>query len=508
MKKILITSRPWEKRVAIIDQNLLFNVFFDSKVSNRLERSFFKGKVVKVLKGVQSSFVQIDQPKAGFLHVSEIDRDMAFRKINGEEEIEDDSLNNENKEKNNFKEIDISNILKENDDILVQVSKEPINEKGAKLTTCFTLPGRFVVLMPNIPKIAISKKIVDPEERRRLKEIVFSFLPETAGCIIRTTCEGRKDSEIIQDLRYLFEVWEEIQKKFKEAKSEECIYKDIDLTKQVIRDHLDESVENIICDDEETYKSVLNFIEKVAPEFSHRVSLYKEKQPLFEYFNVEKQIQQALQSRVDLESGGSIIIESTEAMTVIDVNTARYSGSTKLEETILKTNLEAAKEIVRQLRLRNVGGLVVIDFIDMATATNKNKLFSFFEKALKEAGDKSQSVVLKISEFGLVQMTRKRTGKTLSQHLKECCKDCNGTGSIKSLPTKIYEVFRTLEKFINSKNYNDYKGCFIIVNRFLASYIIDLEYETLLSLEKKYGLNFVVKECEETEKSYDFEFFV
>ena len=209
-----------------------------------------------------------------------------------------------------------------------------------------------------------------------------------------------------------------------------------------------------------------------------------------------------------MQSGGSIIIESTEAMTVVDVNTGRYSGKTKLEDTILNTNLDAAKEIVRQLRLRNVGGLVVIDFIDMATSTNKNKLFSFFEKVLKENGDKSQSVVLKISEFGLVQMTRKRTGKTLRQQLTECCDNCNGSGVFKSISTKVFEVLRNLEKFIFLKNnYKTYKGCFILTDKTVASYIIDKEYDSLLYLEKKYNLNIVIKEDEKMIKSYDFEFF-
>jgi len=503
MKKILITSRPWEKRIAIIQNKLLQSIYFDSKSSFRLEKSFFKGQVAKILPGVQTAFVDIGQEKAGFLHISEIDRDLAFKKMNGfdNDEIEDETSG---RTYSHNREVNISSIFKQGEYILVQVSKEPINEKGAKLTTCFTLPGRFIVLMPNISKVGISKKIIDPSERKRLKDAVLSVLPENAGCIIRTTCEGKKDEEIIQDLKYLLDIWNNIQKKFKEEQKQTQIYQDIDLTLQIVRDHLDESVESIICDNQETYNTINKFIGQVATEYLNRSFFYNEKISLFESYEVETQIQKSLQSKVTLDNGGSIIIDSTEAMTVIDVNTAKFVGSTNLEDTLFKTNMEAAKEIVRQLKLRNIGGLIVIDFIDMMHSSNKNKLFSYFEKTLKEE-DKSQSVLLKISEFGLVQMTRKRSGKTLRHQLLDHCEHCNGTGMTKTFSTRTYELFRALDRFIlkNDNKLSEYVN--IIIDSNLAKYIIEIEYDTLLFFEKKYKIRPIIKQDDSIGSNYHFE---
>lgn len=385
----------------------------------------------------------------------------------------------------------------------MQVSKEPINEKGAKLTTCFTLPGRFVVLMPNIPKIGISKRISDPVERKRLKDLVLSVLPETAGCIIRTTCDGKPDEEIAQDIKYLLAIWNTIQERYAAAASQERIHSDIDITLQVIRDHLDEGIDKIICDDQCTHRNIYNFVKDVIPEFSYKVQLYNDRTPLFEAYGIENQLQQALQAKVELHSGGSIVVDSAEAMTVIDVNTGRYIGATKLEETLFKTNMEAAAEIVRQLKLRNIGGLIVIDFIDMASAGNRHKLFTFFEQTLRQH-DKSQSVVLKISEFGLVQMTRKRSGKTLRQNLTEQCTSCHGMGVVKALSARAYELLRALEKFIETNR----KGieCLIATPPAIATYLIDVEYNALLSIEKQYKVKIVVRGNEDLCRLYHFEF--
>lgn len=504
MKKILITVRSWETRVALTYNDLLQNIYFDSRALKNLEKSFFKGVVAKVLPGVQTAFIDIKQERAGFLHISEIDRDLAFKKIkidDDEDEIEEESTHNRH---HNVREIDISKILKQNDPILVQVSKEPINERGAKLTTCFMLPGRFVVLMPNIPKVGISKRISDVNQRKRLKDLVLSVLPEQTGCIIRTTSDGISEEDIIQDIKYLLEVWNEIQEKFKTAPNETCLYQDINLYLQIIRDHLDNSVEKIVCDDKDVYDDICNFVKKIAPDLRSRVIYHKEPTPLFEYYNIEKQIQNALHSKVELPSGGSIVIDKTEAMTVIDVNTGRFVGATKLEDTLLKVNMEAAFEIVRQLKIRNIGGLIVIDFIDMVQSQNRHKLFNYFEQTLKDY-DKSQSVVLKISEFGLVQMTRKRTGKTLTQQLLQPCPTCHGIGEIKSLPTRVYELFKNLEHFLNSKNLQYSKELLLIVTPQIAEYLMEYEYNSLIAFEKIYKIKIKTRGEENFAKLYHFE---
>lgn len=481
MKQILINRSPWQNRIAITREGRLQNIYFDTPTDTSLERSFFKGIVTKVLPGIQTAFVDIGQERAGFLHISEIDRELALKRMaSGDEEIEEDESTKKIPIK---RELDINKILREGEAILVQVSKEPIHEKGAKLTTCFTLPGRFSVLMPNIPRIGISKKIEDPEERQRLRAILRENLPEGMGAIIRTTSENKGKSEIIGDLKYLTNTWNDIQKKFKDTEPEQKVYEDIDPVLQAVRDHLDNDVEQVICDNKEDESRIYRFVKQIATDHAHKIRHFREPIPLFEHYGLEKQIEQALNRKVFLKSGGSIIIESTEAMTVIDVNTGKYTGKNNLEDTILKTNLEAAGETVRQLRLRNIGGLIVIDFIDMNNRDNRQKLYNFFEKTLRER-DKFQSVVLRLSEFGLVQMTRKRSGKTLIQELTNLCPTCRGNGFIKSIQTETFDILRSVKEMLERKALSG--DITLQVHPRVADYLIETEYNAILLLEKNY----------------------
>lgn len=480
MKKILISVSPWQTRVAILWDDRLQNIYFSSPSAQGLERSYFKGIITKVLPGIQTAFVDIGQERAGFLHISEVDRELALQRMSSSLDLEDE---NQETTRSIRPMMDISKIFREGEAVLVQVSKEPVYEKGAKLTTCFTLPGRFIVLMPNIPRIAISKKIENREERSRLRDLLRSNLPEGMGCIIRTTSDGRKEKEILQDLRFLLDQWDTIQKRFEQAEPRECIQQDLTLALRSVRDYLDDDVEKIITDNKETQQEIYKFVKHVAPEHTQKITYYDGQQELFEKFNVDKQLEEALAQKVHLRSGGSIIVETTQAMTVIDVNTGRYIGKADLEETILQTNLEAAEEIVRQLRLRNIGGLIVIDFIDMAHASNRQKLFKYFDKTLKER-DKYQSVVLRLSEFGLVQMTRKRVGKTLLQELGITCPTCQGLGSIKSIRTLCYELLPKIEYELKSKKLRG--PISVSINPDMFGYIVDHEYNSVLSLEKQY----------------------
>lgn len=482
MKKIIINDNPWQIRIAIITDGKLQNIYFSAPTHEVLERAYFKGSVTKILPGIQTAFIEFGQQKAGFLHISEIDRELAMQKIS--RQLEDDE--DEPKiEKKITQRRDISKILKENEPILVQVSKEPVYEKGAKLTTCFTLPGRFIVLMPNIPRIGVSKKIEDRDERIRLKTIIRKHLPEGMGAIIRTTSEGRAEKDLILDLQYLVQEWHMIEKKFASAKVGEKIHQDLPLVLQIVRDHLDSDVQAIITDSKQSQNELYKFAKQIAPEFAHVIQSYNDTINIFATYGIEKQIEQALKKKVSLKSGGSIIIESTEAMTVVDVNTGRFIGKTNLEDTILKTNLEAAEEIVQQLKLRNIGGLIVIDFIDMAIAANRQKVFLFFEKILKER-DKFQSVVLKISEFGLVQMTRKRSGKTLVQQLTTDCPDCHGSGFIKSYQTESYAILRAIRDEIGTVSTG--KKIEIHLHPSIFQYITSVEYNAILTLENNYNI--------------------
>jgi len=477
MKKIIINYTSWQTRIAITHDDKLENIYFSGQET--LERAFFKGKVIKVLPGIQTAFVDIGQDRAGFLHISEIDRDLAIERMGKSVQMEDDDSTAIKKTSTSHR--DISKILKEGDPILVQVCKEPVYEKGAKLTTCFTLPGRFIVLMPNIPRIGVSKKIVDFQERNRLKDLVKKQLPDGMGCIIRTTAAEQGEKEISKDLKYLLKTWNIITKHFARGKVADCLHEDLDLSLQIVRDFLDDNVEVIITDDKSNQADIYQFIKVVGPEHAQKVKLYTGEDPIFDFFDVETQIEETLAKKVDLKSGGSLIVETTEAMTVIDVNTGKFVGKKNLEDTILKTNIEAAEEVARQLRLRNIGGLIVIDFIDMAVHANRQKLFQFFEKILRER-DKFQSVVLKVSEFGLVQMTRKRSGKTLLHQLTDNCPECLGSGHVKSIQTESFAILRDLKHALAIEHF---EGDIVIgLNSLMFDHITTVSYDAILEFEK------------------------
>jgi ribonuclease G len=491
MKKILINQKPWETRVAIIRNNRLQNVYLSSNTSKYLERSFFKGVVTKVLPGIQTAFVDIGQEKAGFLHISEMDFSLALSRMDENLEIDDESSEKEvvapkRRTQNNM---DMGKILTEGETILVQVSKEPVYEKGAKLTRCFTLPGRFIVLMPNIPRIGISKKIENPVERQQLKAELKSLLPTGMGAIIRTSAGGHSIKEIKKDVNYLINTWHEIEASYKKAENTELLHEDLPVSLRTVRDNLDDQVELVITDSQENQTQLVKFVKEIAPELLYKIKYYSGPPELFDFYNIESQINDALKRKVHLKSGGSIIIETAEAMTVVDVNTGKFIGKANQEDTILKTNMEAAEEISRQLRLRNIGGLIVIDFIDLQNYANKQKLLEHFEKSLKEY-DRFQSVVLKISEFGLVEMTRKRSGKTLMRQLTKECPTCEGTGQIRSDRAICYKILRKIEDEI--AQIKDAKIVNLFLHPDIFHYLSSIEYDTILNLEKSNKLEITV----------------
>jgi ribonuclease G len=490
MKKILVNIEPWESRVAVLRDDHLENIYFSSATDNVIEKAFFKGTVIKVFPGIQTAFVEIGQERAGFLHISEVDRDLAVNTIEGADQLDvihDNAIDGDDQviAPRRYNKASISEIFKEGQEVLVQVSKEPVGEKGAKLTTCFTLPGRFLVLMPNIGRIGISKKIASSQERQRLRDILETNLPAGMGAIIRTSAENASEDEVTKDIQFLLKDWNGIVEKYKTALSKTKIYEEVDISLRVVRDHLDHSVESIITDSKINQERIYNYLKNVAPEFKYKVMLHDGASKIFDLYKIDEQIDKALWKKVYLKSGGSIIIESTEAMTSIDVNTGRFTGKNNLEDTILKTNLEAAREIVRELHLRNIGGLIVIDFIDMHDLKNRQKLVEQFEKHLKEY-DKFQSVVLAVSEFGLVQMTRKRSGKTLQRQLTEPCSNCKGSGIVKSARAESYEVLRAIDEKLKSQ---PAKGVVMLsVHPEIFDFISSVEFNSILALEGKFGI--------------------
>jgi ribonuclease G len=500
MKKILINENPWETRVAIVRDSTLENLFLGQSTDTELERAFFKGKIIKVLPGIQTAFVDIGQERAGFLHISEIDHDLAINRIMGTDQDEENKeTDDEPKPKVSSEKLDIAKILHEGEDLLVQVSKEPVDEKGAKLKTCFTLPGRFVVLTPNIPRIGVSKKIEDRVERARLKEFIAKHLPQGMGAVIRTSAEGKSDDEIQKDLNFLISDWNNILNVYAKATPKTKIHQDVSIALQVVRDHLDEDIDEIVTDNKENHAEIYKYLSKVAPEHKYKVKTLTDVTDIFERFNIDQQIKEALQKKVTLKSGGSIIIETTEALTVIDVNTGKFTGKGNLEDTILKTNLEAAKEIVLQLKLRNIGGLIVIDFIDMNNPKNRSKLVHFFEQMLKEL-DKFQSVVLQVSEFGIVQMTRKRSGKTLMRQLTDVCYACHGLGRLPSVRAESYKILRMLKLQLQQKKFIQ-KKLFFEVNQAVFEFVSSIEFNSILELEREFSVSITLNSNNQIERN-------
>ncbi len=487
----MISNEPWQVRAAVTEGDLLTEIQFQASGDVELERSFFKGKIQRILPGIQTAFVDINCKKAGFLHITEIDRSCAYQRLlTGQDLEESEDLGVP--EKTFAGTSDISNIFTEGQEVLVQVIKEPISEKGAKLSTCFTIPGKFCVLMANIPHIGVSRKIENREERNRLKEIATACLEQDMGAIIRTTAEGRSDLDIQRDLNYLIATWKEIQERFKKAKVGEKIYQDIPISLRMIREYLDDQTAEVLFDNQQDLEATKTFLKKFMPEQISKVKLYNGKTPFFEHFGVDKQIEELLDSKVILKSGGSLVIESTEAMTVIDVNTGRFVGNKKLEDTVFKTNMEAAEEIVRQLRLRNIGGIIVIDFIDMSSFSNKNKLCRLLEKTLRER-DKLKSVALKVSEFGIVQMTRKRTGKTIVQQLAQGCSACQSKGFIKSERTVSYQVLRGIKKELFASKCEKAE---VLVSDVVFNYLTSDLQASLIELEKMLNTKLILGLCE------------
>lgn len=491
MKKILITRSPWQGKAAVLHENKLEDIYFDSDTRIDLERCYFKGTVAKILPGLQTAFVDIGQPKAGFLHISEIDRELAAERVTQAQQLDGES-SVPHSARSVKRIMNIETVFREGEAVLVQVIKEPLYEKGAKLTTCFTLPGKFIVLMPNISHVWVSKKIERREERARLREIVREALPEGMGAIIRTTSENRMPRDITRDIAMLVSIWDKINAKFRTAEPGECLFIDLDLSLRTIREHLNEEVEYVLIDNKEDYDLVYKFVSDIIPEFSKKIIYYQHKEPLFDRYGVNAQIEDALNRKVQLKSGGSLIIETTEAMSVVDVNTGRYTGGKdgSLAETILKTNLEAAEEVVRQLRLRNIGGLIVIDFIDMAQPSHRQRLSTFLEKTLRER-DRFQSVALKVSEFGLVQMTRKRSGRTLAQQLLRDCPSCKTIGFVPSLPTLSYGLLEKCHQLIKR---DALQGPYLFVfSPAVFNYLVQKEYRALLSFEKQLGSRIILE---------------
>ena len=476
---ILINSRSYEVRLALVEDGNLVEFHMQRPTEKGLMGNIYKGRVVRVLPGMQAAFVDIGLERTGFLYVD----DVCFLP----EDLEDGCPADCSNSNLSAQGIHIEDLLKEGQDIIVQVTKDPIGTKGARLTCHITLPCRNLVFIPQTDHIGISSKIEDEDLRAKLKEKIEAIRPEGTGFIVRTVAEHATQADLEADMEFLLISWDEIMVAAGSSHAPSLIYEDLDITLRAVRDFFTADVDRLIIDNEEGYQKLLKFAKTFAPQLHDKIRYYKSDIPLFDAHNIEIEIAKAIEKKVWLRSGGYIIIESTEALSVIDVNTGRFVGKNDLNETIFKTNIEAAKEIAYQLRLRNIGGIVIIDFIDTESAEHREELYRTFQEAVKK--DKSKINILKLSEFGLVQMTRKRSSENLYQLMCEPCHYCAGEGMIKSRRTICYDIFRKV-----SRNARKSKGTTVTlrVHPRIANMLENEEETTRLKLEKDLGCRIIL----------------
>ncbi|RLB31798.1 MAG: Rne/Rng family ribonuclease, partial [Deltaproteobacteria bacterium] len=414
--ELVINARPHETRVALVENGTVVELHLKRGSEQELLGNIYLGKVIRVLPGMQAAFVDIGIDKPAFLYVTDVYNDVRqWEQIMLQEGDDDNNQESATPIRMRFQrgsDINIEDLLKEGQDILVQVSKEPMGTKGARLTSHITLPGRHLVYMPTVDHIGISRRIEDEKERMRLKKIVQDLCPPGEGFIIRTVSERAPRDKFTSEMEFLTKLWRNIQKKRDTGSAPSILHKELTITLKAVRDLFTKEIDRLVIDSREEYQSVMEFIETFAPNLRYSVELYEGREPIFDAYGIEMEINRALDKKIWLKSGGYIVIESTEALTVIDVNTGSYVGKRNLEETIVKTNLEAVKEIAYQIRLRNIGGLIVIDFIDMNREADKEKVFYALKEALEK--DKAKTAVLRMSELGLIEMTRKRTKEDIN----------------------------------------------------------------------------------------------
>jgi ribonuclease G len=497
--ELIINSRPHEVRVALVENGVVVELHVERKTGQELTGNIYRGRVVRVLPGMQAAFVDIGFDRTAFLYVSDVHKDF----MGLEQMMLCNSVNNghpsteeRDEPKQDFPSgmsFSIEDLLHEGEDIMVQVSKEPIGTKGARLTSHISLPGRNLVLMPTVNHIGVSRRIEDIEERERLRDLISELRPGELGFIARTVSEGADKDKLKSEMAFLLKLWTNVQEKMAKLSNPGLLHRDLNVSLRSVRDLFTREVDRLIIDSEEEYKKIMEFIETFAPRLKYSVELYSGIDPIFDIYGVEMEISRALEKKIWLKSGGYILIEQTEAMTAIDVNTGSYVGKRNVEETVLKTNLEALKEIAYQLRLRNIGGLIVIDFIDMEKKSNRDRVFMTLKDVLTK--DKAKTYVLHMSELGLIEMTRKRTKENLNRIMSEPCSYCEGRGTLKSKKTICFEIFRDLER--ESSPAEDGANIYVRVNPQIDHVLKDEEQQSIMDMEKRINRPIIIIAKEE-----------
>ncbi len=491
-RQIIINVTEHETRVALLEDGTIAELFIKRRDDSDIAGNIYKGRVQRVLPGMQAAFVDIGLSQAAFIYVDDILAEPyggVDGMFDGEGDREDGPAREEGAARSVRppKDCAIEDLLTEGQEIMVQVSKGPIGTKGARVTTYVSLPGRLLVLMPTSDHVGVSRRIEEEAERKRLRELVLSLRADAGGYIVRTAAEGVEEEKLLYEMAFLRNLWDKVQSKYRTAPTPGLLHQELTVSLRAVRDLLLHEAEKLVIDSREEYESILAFLDTFMPNLKASVALYDGAEPIFDAYTLEGDITRALKKKVWLKSGGYIVIELTEALVAIDVNTGRYVGKYNLEETILKTNLEAVKEIAYQIRLRDMGGIIIIDFIDMEKKSNQEKVFNALKEALKK--DRSKTHVLPMSDMGLIQMTRKRVRKSLTRMLCEPCLSCEGEGMVISRQSICYNLYREV-----LREMKDLRGAKLTlrVNPEIADLLHGEENHIIGSLERRTGKQIVI----------------
>ncbi len=505
-REIIVNSSLIETRVAVLEDGTLVELLIDDSKHRSIAGNIYKGRVLKILPGMQAAFVDIGLSKDAFLYVRDIWEDMedyerllALGEEAGDEAVGEEPPGEEAEPAEVGEELaepempprprrsrrpqaSIDELIKEGQELLVQVAREPLGTKGARITSRITLPGRYLVYMPTESHVGISRKVESEAERARLRQIIEEINPQREGVIVRTAGMGRSREEIAADLEFLRTLWRKIRSKAEPAAAPAVVNRELDLTFRMFRDLFGHDVKRLVVDSPTEYERCQEFAESLFPDLKHHLFLYDEDEPIFKSFSIEKEIEKALRRKVWLKSGGTLVIEETEALVSVDINTGKYVGKTDFDETILKTNLEAAREVARQVRLRDLGGIIIIDFIDMARQEHRDQVLAELKGALK--ADRSPTNVSLISELGLVEMTRKRVKQGLTKALSQVCEHCGGLGWVRSAASLAHQALREVEWRMLRKRLPRIK---IRAHPALIEYLREEEAEAIEQLQQSYG---------------------
>jgi len=471
-KQIIINSGIREKRAALIENNVVEDLFFERDTYQQIAGNIYRGKVKDVLPGMQAAFIDIGLDKNAFLHIGDLQLLLKEKQLKMYEE----------------NRLGIQHVLQPGQDLMTQVVKEPIGTKGAKVTCKVSLPGRYFVFLPYEKRIGISRRISEKIERERLRNLASELTGGEYGVIVRTNTYQKSKESIKNDYNYLVSVWQDILEQYNKSKAPALIYKEIELIQQIARDYLSREIDKVVIDDKGDFEKLKKLAKRIAPDIKNKIYMYRRNTPIFSTYGIEKELEKAVKRKVWLNSGGYVVFDSTEALVAIDVNTGKFTGNKNLQDTVFKTNVEAAKEIARQLRLRDIGGIIIIDFIDMTIKENQVEVLSVLEEELKK--DRTRTTIMGLTRLGLVELTRKKVRERYSELIQKECPYCHGTGKVMSETTMALMVIRKITELSVEE---EFEGILLELHPEVAAVLIGNRGEKLDELEEELGKEIYIR---------------